>query len=198
MYSEERGVEAVLEYRYGDGTVAEKCFIVLWILRLSESTDIVGVATKCLQLLASGFKVAPEFAMKEITLLSSLQGTAAHSYDHPRVGIHERYMEQAQICRPDPACCKADRFRLCGSNSVSSTLTRILFPEQVIYFGFRCFVSAAEPSLRRSGVSRGWTAPLQLTVGFLPHDEVDGDTLEKFENIEKYRDMLAYNKWPWG
>jgi len=108
-----------------------------------------------------------------------LQDTA-HSFGHPQAGNHERYMEQARICRPDPACCKTDRLRLCANkkNGVSSSEFTHIFPEQVVYFGFRCYISAVEPSLPL----------LQLTVGFLPHDAIDGDVLEQLENVKEYRD----------
>jgi len=36
LYSDERGVEAVLKYQYGDSTMSEKCFFLLSLL--SEST----------------------------------------------------------------------------------------------------------------------------------------------------------------
>jgi len=80
--------------------MAEKCFFLWLTLRLSESTDIVGVAIKGLQLLTSAFKLASEFAMGQLTLLSNLQETA-HSYGPPWVGFQEEYIEGTQTMRPD-------------------------------------------------------------------------------------------------
>jgi len=42
---EERGVEALLSYVYEDRDAPEKCFNLLLMLRLSESTDIFAIAT---------------------------------------------------------------------------------------------------------------------------------------------------------
>lgn len=43
--SDERGVEAVLEYSFDKSAMTEKSFHLFLLLRLSESTDIVGLAT---------------------------------------------------------------------------------------------------------------------------------------------------------
>jgi hypothetical protein len=190
-YSDERGVEAVLGYCYEDSTMAEKCFTLLLFLRLSESTDIVGVATKGLQLLTSEFKLAAEFAMGELTLLCNLQDIA-HSYGPPWVPIQERHIRYTQRFRPDPACCKGSRHRLCANNNISSELSDIL-PEQVIVCGFRCYyVPALEPRsscisfdvLCRSNKSRGsGKPPLLLTAAFLPHKATETQDSYALETI---------------
>ncbi|WVZ61695.1 hypothetical protein U9M48_011528 [Paspalum notatum var. saurae] len=181
--SEERGLEVGFGYRYDDNKIAgEKSFRVLLVLRLSESIDIVGVATKCLQFLTYQFKPAAESAMGELSLVPnlSIQGIV-QSYVPPWFGIEERHAELIQLCRPDPACCKARRHGLCGNNNVSSELPHI-FPEQVIFFIFRCYISAIEPNLcsssnesgSRSDISRGgWMSPLAVTVAFAPHSVHD-------------------------
>ena len=110
-YSDERGVEALLAYRYEDSTVAEKCFFLGLILRLTESTDLVEVAIKGLQLLASQFKLAVEYAMGELTLLSNLQDIA-HLHAPLWVGIQEWHIKHTQLSRPDPACCKQRLIRV--------------------------------------------------------------------------------------
>jgi hypothetical protein len=46
-FSEERGVEAVLEYSYEDSTMPEKCFHLLLVLRLSESIDCEHKVEMC-------------------------------------------------------------------------------------------------------------------------------------------------------
>jgi hypothetical protein len=111
MYSDERGVEALLAYRYEDSTVAEKCFFLGLMLRLTESTDLVEVAIKGLQLLAPQFKLAAEYAMGELTLLSNLQDIA-HLHVPLLVGIQEWHIKHTQLSRPDPACCKQRLIRV--------------------------------------------------------------------------------------
>ncbi|XP_066393147.1 uncharacterized protein [Miscanthus floridulus] len=172
MYSDERGVEALLAYSYMDSTMIEKCFTLLLSLRLSESTDIVGVAIKGLQLLTAEFKHPVECAMGELTLLRNLQDTADLS-GPPLVRSEEIYsmtMTQTQFFRPDPACCKGSRHGLCANNNVSSELSDIL-PEQVIYWAFQCYIPAVESSTRSSfdEVGRGWKPPLEVRIIFSPH-----------------------------
>jgi hypothetical protein len=124
MYSDERGSEAVLSYSYKDSTMIEKCFTLLLSLRLSESTDIVGVAIKGLQLFTAEFKHPVECAMGELTLLPNLQDIA-HLYGPPWVGIRERHINNTQFYHPDPACCKGSRHGLCAKDNVSSRLADI-------------------------------------------------------------------------
>jgi len=70
---EERGVEALLSYVYEDRDAPEKCFNLLLMLRLSESTDIFAIATRCLHSLASLFNIVTESAIRELTLLPNFQ-----------------------------------------------------------------------------------------------------------------------------
>ncbi|WVZ61690.1 LOW QUALITY PROTEIN: hypothetical protein U9M48_011523, partial [Paspalum notatum var. saurae] len=169
--SEERGVEVVLEYHYKNSTITEKCF---------KSTDIVRITIRCLQFLASQFKPAAESATGELTLLPNLllAQDITHSFVTPFDSIQEFHTEYSQVCRPDPACCKSSRHRFSASNGVSSELPYI-FPEQVTYLDFKChYIPALEPRWRRlrsspdevdRSVSKGWTSPLEVTVGLLPH-----------------------------
>lgn len=186
MRSDERGVEAVLRYSYDDRAVAERRFSLLLVLRLSESTDIVGVATKCLQLLTPGFKLAAEFAMGQIAMLLNLQDDIAQSYGPPWVGIEDWHINHTQDVRPDPACCKGSRHGLCAST----------FPEQVSFFGFNCYISSLEPSMRSissfdeevgmGSNSRVWNKPplmmMLMRACFAPHH-----TTEMAGDVRKYR-----------
>jgi hypothetical protein len=185
VYSDERGLEAVLAYRYGNSIINEKYFFLLLFLRLSESTDIVGVAIKGLQLLASEFKLATEFAMGELTLLSNLQDIG-HSYGPPCVGFQEHYINDMQLFRPDPACCKGSN-GLCGNNNVSSELSD-MFPEQVIFGGFEC---RSFDMVGRSKSRGGGKPPLSLSADFWPHaatETQDSYALERMGDVQEYRD----------
>ncbi|XP_066393146.1 uncharacterized protein [Miscanthus floridulus] len=167
MYFDERGVEALLGYCYMGSTMIEKCFSLLLSLRLSESTDIVGVAIKGLQLLTAEFKHPVECAMGE---LRNLQDTADLS-GPPLVRCEEIYsMMQTQLLRPDPACCKGSRHGLRAKDNVSSGLGDI-FSEQVIYWAFKCYIPALGSSTRSSfdEVGRGWKPSLRVRIIFCPH-----------------------------
>jgi len=185
-YSDERGVEALLAYRYEDSTVAEKCFCLGLILRLTESTDLVEIAIKGLQLLASQFKLAVEYAMGELTLLSNLQDIA-HLHGPLWEGIQEWHIKHTQDARPDPACCKGSRHGLCANNNVSSELADI-FPEQIIILGFQCYISALESK------NRGWKPPVVLTAAFIPHAVTgtqDSYALEIIGDATEYRNASS-------
>ncbi|XP_066393021.1 uncharacterized protein [Miscanthus floridulus] len=192
MYFDERGVEAQLAYSYMDSTMIEKCFTLVLSLRLSESTDIVGVAIKGLQLLTAEFKHPVECAMGELTLLRNLQDTADLSWP-PLVRCEEIYsMLQTQLLRPDPACCKGSRHGLCANNNVSSELSDIL-PEQVIYWGFKCYIPAVESSTRSlfDEVGRGWKPPLQVVIAFRPHLECISYWVRLFKDLIE-RDLRRF------
>ncbi|WVZ61712.1 hypothetical protein U9M48_011542 [Paspalum notatum var. saurae] len=192
-HSEERGVEAVLGYHYEDTTMVEKCFFLLLVVRLSECIDIVQIATKGLQLLKTQFKIAAESAMGELTLLPNLQDIA-HSYETPQVGILEQYTKLTRLCRPDPACCRESRHKLYGNN-ILSELPHI-FPEQVLFWGFYCYMSALEPSssneVAGGRINRGWTSPLGVTFGFTPHSVYEvpqgSYAVETIGNVIEHRD----------
>jgi len=166
--------------------VAEKCFYLGLILRLTESTDFVEIAIKGLQLLTSQFKLAVEYAMGELTLLSNLQDIA-HLHGPLWEGIQEWHIKHTQISRPDPACCKGSRHGLCANNNVSSELADI-FPEQIIVLGFQCYISALESK------NRGWKPPVVLTAAFLPHAVTgtqDSYALEIIGDATEYRNASS-------
>jgi len=173
---EERGVEATLGYCYRDHTAAEKDFLILLIQRVSESTDIIGIAVKCLQFLTSQFQLVYESAIGELTLLANLQDIS-RSYAPPRVAIKERHIKETQLYHPDPVCCKANGQGPCANNIVLSEMSHI-FPEQVNYFRTDCYsyISALDHSLPSSSdevgtsVMRDWRAHLlKVSVCIAPH-----------------------------
>ncbi|KAG2631361.1 hypothetical protein PVAP13_2NG206544 [Panicum virgatum] len=169
---EDRGLEAALAYRYKDQEMPEKNFRLALNLRLSESTDIVGYAIKCLQPLTSQFKVVAEFAKEELTLLPNLQDIS-HSFAPPAI-IQESYTEITQSFRPDPLCCKTNGQRPFANNIMSSELAHI-FPEQVIGICLTPNISALEYSFHSSidGASRYTVTyrppPLEFAACFIPH-----------------------------
>ncbi|OEL33439.1 hypothetical protein BAE44_0005541 [Dichanthelium oligosanthes] len=77
---EDRGVEAHVEYKYLNRKRPEKRFSILLVLRLSESTDTVGIAMNCLKSLATQFRLVSDIAMGELTLLANNLQDVSHSH----------------------------------------------------------------------------------------------------------------------
>ncbi|TKW30263.1 hypothetical protein SEVIR_2G024000v4 [Setaria viridis] len=177
LEEDQRGVEAHIEYKYLDRKRPDKSFSLWFVLRLSESTDIAGVAMDCLQSLASQFKLDEvDTAMGELTLLANLQDVS-HSNAPPMLGIQEKHCKIIQTCRPNPLCCiERGHGRPCV-NSIDSTELSHVLPEAVILFKFKCYISAKDCNLRSSfhGVAKRslmrdhQRPPLKLTVSLHPH-----------------------------
>ncbi|KAF8783616.1 hypothetical protein HU200_000469 [Digitaria exilis] len=170
---EERGVEAHLQYLYVDHKALEKSFVINLLLRLSESTDLVGVAIKCLQSLTSLFNLAAETITGELALLANLHDMS-QSYDPPAAVMQGLHTEYTHFWRPNPVCCKEDGHKPSVRNMVLSELSH-RFPEQVILFSFTCSFPALEFSMCSSSDETSTSImthrqqPLQVTVAFTPH-----------------------------
>lgn len=188
---EGRGVEAMPEYWYEDYKIPQKIFHLGPILRLSESTDIVATGVKCLQAMASQFKVATEAAAGELTLMASnLQCVSdCHRVPPPWADAadEESHTKYSQSLRPDPLCCKD----YCGNNVLPSELSHTI-PEQVILFSFGCDIISAHDQ----------ASPLGLTA-------ISSRLISRIRRISRIRvthwrnwetvwnvDTLAYKKWP--
>jgi len=63
------GVEATLEFLYEDCKMTTRSFALALMLRLSESTDIVETAIRCLQSFTSSMKHMAEAIFGELTRL---------------------------------------------------------------------------------------------------------------------------------
>lgn len=170
---QERGVEARLLYQYLDRERPEKRFRVRLVLRISEDTDIIGMAIKCLRSLTSQFKLATASAVGELTVLPHLQDIA-QSYGPPLDWTEETYVGLAKSWRPDPICCAGE--------SVAFHHGGVRVPEPVIALGFACYISAPEYSKMLDGSSssssgndavvvegRNAPPPLFLVASFVPH-----------------------------
>ncbi|KAF8713976.1 hypothetical protein HU200_027964 [Digitaria exilis] len=175
---EDHGVEAVVIYWYSDYIRPDKSFFVKFVLRLSESTDIVGISINCLQSMASQFNLVTDTATGELTLLANSQDIS-YSYAPPWGNIQEADSKYTHLFRPDPLCCKAKGHTPCANNKVvvSSHISQA-FPEEVIVFGFSCYTSAPEYYLRSLVNARGKRSvmrnrrrpPIELSVCVAPHD----------------------------
>jgi len=201
---ENRGVEAELSYQYENCKMPGRNFHLRLWLRLSESTDIVGAAVKCLQHLALQFMLAAECAFGELTLLPDLHDIS-HLYGAPWLGIQDSYTRLTRICRPDPTCCRSNGHESCPNNTVSSELSNKT-GEQVISVNFQYYTSAQEHNYHRSVDGEGrdalidWSPPLKVTAGFVPHGmwedlaqnyRLDVDK-RRDENIEQAIEMVRW------
>ncbi|CAL5091771.1 unnamed protein product [Urochloa decumbens] len=166
---EGRGVEAALEFCYEDRKTPMRSFSLVLMLRLSESTDIVGTAIRCLQSFTSSMKPVTETVTGELTQLP-LQDIS-HSHSASSFTIKDLCSYDTHFWRPDPLCCKPDG---CPTSNIPSELS-CKFPEQIILIHVECYVSAFECSNQHNttdGTYRNLMAewpPLKLAVGFAPH-----------------------------
>jgi hypothetical protein len=199
LISEGRGVEAWLGYECFDPERLDKSFGVFLMLRLSESTDIVGTAIDCLRSSASllNLVAAQDTIMGEFKLLSNLQDISSSYCD---AAVADNF---SPFLRPDPLCCQANGH---VKSTMSSELSQI-FQEQIIYFRFSCHIPALQYSLPSGSDEAGRNVvmtdlpPLKLTVCFAPHDTWfhDGwvresmggkDESRPFGNIQQTVDMV--------
>ncbi|KAM0892223.1 hypothetical protein ACQ4PT_025887 [Festuca glaucescens] len=128
---EDRGVEAKLCYDYHDHKALEKNFRLGAMLRLSESTDVLGVILASLQLVTPSFWPTAETAMKELTQLPT-QDFSCKPYIISNDIEHWNYHNiLTEWFRPNPRCCR-DQHGRCMPVHPSSTEASNLFPEPVI------------------------------------------------------------------
>ncbi|PVH64640.1 hypothetical protein PAHAL_2G321700 [Panicum hallii] len=190
---ENRGVEAELSYQYENYKMPERNFHLRLWLRLSESTDIVGAAVRCLQHLALQFMLAAECAIGELTLLPDLHDIS-HSYGAPWLGIQDSYTRLTRICRPDPTCCGSNGHESCPDNTVSSELSSKT-GEQVISVNFQYYTSAQEHNFQSSIDEQGrnalidWSPPLKATAAYLEVDERRGENIEQVIEMVRWKTM---------
>ncbi|KAL6848645.1 hypothetical protein ACP4OV_021228 [Aristida adscensionis] len=164
---EGRGVEAMLEFCYRDRKTPMRSFSLGLILRLSESTDIIGIAIRCLPSFTSSLKHMAEAVMRELTQMP-LQDIS-HSYATPCFSIQDLSSFETQVWRSDPICCKEN-----GTVSHISSGLSCQFPEQVIVIHVECYVSAFECHLHGGIDGAGKNilkdrSPLKLGAGVAPH-----------------------------
>ncbi|RLM70175.1 hypothetical protein C2845_PM17G06470 [Panicum miliaceum] len=139
MSFEEHVLEAMLSFIHEDREAPKENFRLGLMLRLSESTDVIGITDKCLQLLMPHFNSITEVVIGELTQLPTQDFNWLPTYDEP--GNMEHWNQVHDILtrwfRPDPLCCKQhelqDMAAACSrSSSTSTPRLSSIFPEQVI------------------------------------------------------------------
>ncbi|KAM0858139.1 hypothetical protein ACQ4PT_048022 [Festuca glaucescens] len=174
VHSEEHGVVASLWFRSKDSEIPTRGFNLVLMLRLSQSTDIVGIATRCLSLLGPKFQSSAQFVTGELAQMPA-QDVFHHRSSHVvAAGVPMKLSISAGLYRPDPVCCRRNRPR---PRAAASELS-YGFLEQMILMSFHCYVPASSAAPDRhdgSSVMTDWP-PLQLTVFFTPHCFQEDDT----------------------
>ncbi|KAJ1287539.1 hypothetical protein BS78_02G018000 [Paspalum vaginatum] len=119
----EHGVEARLVFMQKDANVPEDDFVLTVMLQISESTEIVGIAIKCLQLLAPLFKPAAETIRKEVMRLPTDDFSWVPYVDtHHREHWDNVHIIGTQWFRPNPLCCKQhDQHKLCHGRKLNKS-----------------------------------------------------------------------------
>jgi hypothetical protein len=169
---EDYGVLGTVIFYFKDLKTPTKCFSLSLMLRLSESTDIVGISTKCLQSLEPQLNSLAGVASEELAGISTQVNILT-----PGPALRELVFNATNNAirgfRQEPLCCIGDGFQTSAKSMLSSQLTE-WFPGQVSCLGFDCFISAAEYNLHSSTVEtnrntiNAWPI-LELSVLFLPH-----------------------------
>ncbi|KAF7004988.1 hypothetical protein CFC21_020143 [Triticum aestivum] len=186
-YMEEYGRVAVLKFDYKDRKAPLKNCELTLILRIYESTNIVGITAKCLRSLGPQFKSLVEDATRELTQLPTQDVSYFDSV------WWESMVKVTTDWNPDPFWCIANGVnKPCASNIISSELTG-RFPQEVLFVRFTFSFSASEYCFRSStdeariNAIKAWPPP-QMKVYFAPHLSFgfhDGSSLrQKEEEIQ--------------
>ncbi|CAN6374799.1 unnamed protein product [Urochloa humidicola] len=143
FFTEEHGIEACLVFMMKNRTTLEDEFFFSVRLQLSESTDIVGIAVKCLQLFPPHFQPTVDTIKKELTRLPT------HDFSWvPYVDLwHRKHWDNllkfsTQWFRPDPLCCKQDDQHKLQHISNLGTVDASL--DSIIAVNLQCQISLSE------------------------------------------------------
>ncbi|TVU40671.1 hypothetical protein EJB05_14140, partial [Eragrostis curvula] len=173
----EHGIEASLILIQKGNNRPEVSTYFSIALQVSESTDIIGIAVKCLNLFSPHFKCATDDIRKELTQLDTQNISWAPSVYSCKKEYHDIYNFGSQCFRPNPLCCKQhNRHELqhiknsdiLGSSDVSL--------EPVREVSFQTFLSEDVISLQ--------DAPyLKAGILFAPHRSLKGMHANKSSSI---------------
>ncbi|KAF8673182.1 hypothetical protein HU200_048731 [Digitaria exilis] len=180
----EYGIEATLIFMQNDVSVPENGFFLSLMLQLSESTDIVGIAIKCLQLFDPVFKSKVETIRDELMQLPTQDLSWVPNVDTDQKehwdNIHSL---GSQWFRPNPLCCKHhDRHGLHQDSMRNMSELSDGSLDSVIEVNLQCRVSPIEYNRQRTSLSDGGGSrqdPQQLRVGvlFMPHGSSEDQLL---------------------
>ncbi|CAL5077122.1 unnamed protein product [Urochloa decumbens] len=177
----EHGIEAGLSFIRKDRNAPENDFFLTVMLQISESTDIIGITIKCLQLYTLHFKSTVETIRKELTQLPTQDFSWVPYVDSCQKDHWDNlHSFSSQWFRPNPLCCKQhEQHKFCHSRKVDSSGLQDVSLEPVIEVNLQCQVSFSEYNKQRTSMFQGKCSledSPHLKVGLLytPHDSSDG------------------------
>jgi len=168
------GLEASLLFVYEDDDAPEKNLCLVSVLRLSESTDLLGTIVKCLQLLmvTPHFKPAAESASKELARLPTQDFSWV-----PYVGSSHKEQHAQQpgpVVSPRPAVLLPSYG---GSSSSTMKLSDVADLEPVTEVSLQRLIPLSEYNKHRSNA---------VCLKNVPHLKI-GVLLTPDAQVEKYR-----------
>ncbi|PUZ40562.1 hypothetical protein GQ55_9G433900 [Panicum hallii var. hallii] len=184
IFLEGRGVEAKLIFIYEDDDAPEKNLCIGSMLRLSESTDIVGTTIKCLQLLVTPhFRSTAEAATRELASLPTQDFSwVPYADTSHKMHWNSIHRDMSQWFRPDPLCCSHQhRAEPCKGDTGATGLPEVSL-ESVIEVYWQCQIPLSEYNMRRRAIPEGRAASskdtphLKLGLLFTPHGSLGGVT----------------------
>jgi hypothetical protein len=152
FFMEEHGIEACLVFIKKDRNALEDEFFFSLILQLSESTDIVGIAVKCLQLFPPHFQPTVDTIKKELIQLPTQDFSWV-----PYVDLwHRKHWDNllnfsTQWFRPNPLCCKQDDQHKLQHISNLGTVDASL--DSIIEVNLQCQISLSESEYNKQRTS---------------------------------------------
>ena len=138
----EHGIEVSLVFIQKDVNAPENNFYFSIMLQLSESTDILGIAIKCLQLFTPLFKSKVEIIRNKIMQLPTQDFSWVPFVDSRQKEHWDNLVGcVSQWLRPNPSCCKKIDQHEIHHSSNSTTDTSDISLQPVIEAHLECQVS---------------------------------------------------------
>ncbi|CAL5077156.1 unnamed protein product [Urochloa decumbens] len=174
----EHGTQANLMFTQKDDTSPEGNIYFSMTLQLSESTDIVGITIKCLELFAPHFKCTIEKMRKELSQLPTQDlswvplPTSAQEYRHSQ---HNLQILCSQWFRQDPLCCKHhDGHDVRQNSNIYMAGLSDIFLEPILEVTLQCQVSMSLYNKQNTLVSEDIISLqdsqyLKAGISFAPH-----------------------------
>ncbi|CAD6220437.1 unnamed protein product [Miscanthus lutarioriparius] len=177
----EYGIEARLIFIQKDGNVGEDDFLLTLMLQISESTDIIGITMKCIELFAPLFKSTVETIRKELMQLPIEDFSWVPNVDtHQKEQLNNILSLGTQWLRPNPLCCKQHDQHKVGHGSKLGVLgLRDVSLEPVISVNLQCHVSVSGCYKHRALLSEFRNSlqdspSLKAGIVFSPHGYLEG------------------------
>ncbi|KAG2631341.1 hypothetical protein PVAP13_2NG019900 [Panicum virgatum] len=183
------GTTVGLTFVQYDGTPEGNISFTLAV-QLSKSTDIFGIAIKCLQFFAPHFKCTFENIRNELSQLPTQDfswGPTFYSYHKEHWGIFSSFM--SQWVQPNPFCCKQhDQHEVGHFNNLYMPGLSEVLQEPVISFNLQCQVSMSVCSNQKTSLSKDILSMqdysyLKAGIIIVPHGSL-GDMLPANRNSE--------------